>query len=132
MDDHPVLTGNLKLFLYYSDGTLVTDEPISSVFKGAELLGVDRRDFNRYINLDGHYIRSPNLDNKLIRIFNPLREMGIPRLSPYDRQALGDGNLPNGLIPEEIPADVFTFLKRIVKFYLICINLKLAQQKQWA
>jgi len=59
--------------------------------------GVDRRDFNRYINLDGHYIRSPNLDNKLIRIFNPLREMrqGIP--PPYDRQALGDGNLPNGL-----------------------------------
>lgn len=89
MDDHPVLTGNLKLFLYYSDGSLVTDEPISSVSKGAELLGVDRRDFNRYINLDGHYIRSPNLDNKLIRIFNPLREMreGIPRLSPYDRQA---------------------------------------------
>jgi hypothetical protein len=97
MDDQPVLTGNLNLFLYYSDGSLVTDEPLSSVSKGGELLGlvwfglvwfgVDRRDFNRYINLDGHYIRSPNLDNKLIRIFNPLREMreGIPRLSPYDR-----------------------------------------------
>jgi len=112
MDDQPVLTGNLNLFLYYSDGSLVTDEPLSSVSKGGELLGliwfglvwfglvwfgVDRRDFNRYINLDGHYIRSPNLDNKLIRIFNPLREMrqGIP--PPYDRQALGDGNLPNGL-----------------------------------
>lgn len=111
MDDESVLTGcgaNLNLFLYYSDGSLVTDEPISSVSKGAELLGVDRRDFNRYINLEGHYIRSPNLDNKLISIFNPFKEMrkGIPRLSPYDRQPLGDGNLPNGLTPEEIPADV--------------------------
>lgn len=39
-DDQSVLTGRgakLNLFLYYSDGSLVTDEPISSVSKLKEL-----------------------------------------------------------------------------------------------
>lgn len=102
------LTGDLNLYLYFNDGTLVTDEPMTSVNKASEFLGVDRRDFNRYINLEDHFIRSPNLENKLVRIFDPNREMreGILRLSPYDRVAIGSDMLPNGITPAEIPADV--------------------------
>lgn len=94
-----VLTGDLNLFLYYSDGSLVTDEPMTSVSKAAEFLGVDRRDFTRYINLEDYSLNAPNLDNQPIRILDPLQEMkeGLPRLSPYNRPALGNGLLPNGL-----------------------------------
>jgi hypothetical protein len=73
MNKKHVFTSDLELYLYYSDGSLVTENPFTSVNKAAKFLGVDRRDFYRYINLENFLIRAPNLNNQLIRIFDPSR-----------------------------------------------------------
>lgn len=102
--ENQTFSNNLRateLNLYYSNGSPVSEEPCASINKASELLGRDRRDISRYINLEGHFIYSPNLGDN-IRIENPLLEMrtGNIRISPYERP---DGILPDGRLPSELP-----------------------------
>jgi len=60
-----------EVYLYYSNGSPVSEKPCVSINKASELLGRDPRIISRYINLEGHLIYSPNLRDN-IRIYNPL------------------------------------------------------------
>jgi len=126
----------LELYLYYSDDSLVTENPFTSVNKAEKFLGscVDRRDFYRYINLENFLIRAPNLNNQLIRIFDPLREMikGIPRFQLMIDLLLVMENYLTEYYQMKFRLMLFLYLKKTVQYYLMYINLQLMQQNLWA
>lgn len=99
------------MLTYADDGTLVSEQPLSSV-KASELLGVNRRDLHHHINVINEAIRAPNLDNRLVNVLDPEREMrpGPPRPTPYDRLPYAD-TTPTGLYPDNIPGNAIFVYK---------------------